>query len=219
MSDGNGNTGTSGFGNLSGGGNLSGNLGNLGNLDINPLTPNLGDDIPPEEEEPTPEETPEENSGMEEGFDPEEPIYTGETQTVNETIEYSMEERKENAMSLAEMIADLETLKQEYNDLIIETNNAVREKRAEIQALEDEISEAKAGVVNGSITKQVTYDIYDTIDKKIFVPINLEPIEANFAKVINKTAAEIAQFKLAHGMSLNEPDVTTQPVVDNQETM
>lgn len=201
MNDGNENMVSNGLENNFGGGNLS---GNFGDITLNPLTPNFGDL----------------SGGKSESSEASnEPEYTGLTETVEETIEYSMDERKDNAMSLAKMVADLETLKQEYENLVIENNNAIRAKLAEISELEKEISDVKAGVVNGSVIKEVTYDIYDTLDKKIYVPINKEPIEANFSKIINKTTAEIEQYKLTHNIKINEPDVTVQPVVDNKETM
>ena len=231
-----------GLGNL--GGNLSGNLGNIGNL--NPLTPDLSgldtqeenpevQDVEISEEEGTSQEpeiseeqeNPEEENPevVEETPSYEEtlpeydgtPEYTGLTQTVEETITFTMDERKDNAMTLAEKVSELDELKQEYQDLIVESNNAIRDKQIEIDALEKEIAEIKEGVVNESVTKDVTYDVYETLDKKIFVPINKQPIEANFAKIIDKTEAEIANFRLTHRIPTNlEPVAEIQPVNPGQ---
>ena len=88
--------------------------------------------------------------------------FTGNTVTLTETVNYTESERKDNAMILAEKMTQLENLKEEYNQLIIDNNNAIREMRADIEELEQEISDIRDGVVTGTAEVTNEYDEYET---------------------------------------------------------
>lgn len=126
------------------------------------------------------------------------PTDTGETTVIEETITYSEEERKENAMSMAELTYQLSELKQEYSELITSTNAAIREKRDEIDALEAEIKSMQEGIVNGEETVETECQIFETPTQNILVKKGELLSSENIKNVIAKTAAQIADYNLRH---------------------
>lgn len=129
--------------------------------------------------------------------------FTGNTVTLTETVNYTESERKDNAMILAEKMTQLENLKEEYNQLIIDNNNAIREMRADIEELEQEISDIRDGVVTGTAEVTNEYDEYETETQRMLIPKNEVPSIAIAKQVINKTEDEILQFRINHNLVIN----------------
>lgn len=184
-------------------GNLNGNGINMGNIggnlninipDINPINLNSSLEFNGVQIEDT-------------------PVNTGETQIIEETVTYTEEERKDNAMTMAERTYELSTLRQEYETLLRESNDAIRAKREEIDQLEQEIKAMQEGIVNGEETIKTECEVWETPTQNILIPKGEILLSANIKNVIAKNAQQLADYQLRHSSNIvDDVEVIDDPV-------